>query len=433
MKRQSLLKGKQHLNDLLITRGDAASDYIFKIDDEDVYTKNIIIDRNEQDNKGPLITFNIGTSIKIAVDLEVIQENGKDDRMDNFLTLNDEKLLTYKYLGTGFEINNTTNEVGLNLLPYLGTGLKMEDSKITLEEGNTASLLDAISTQDNKVSVKKETRFLKTSAINVSSVGDNQISAIIEDDSGNAEMYVCHIFTDVDVNIDNMYIDFNTIVQDVDILIVGGGGAGGYAGLGGGGGGGAVMHITGVTLNGRYYVKVGDGGDQTKSLFDESNNLTTSQRKGKQSYIFKNSESKTNVVAEGGEPGGQSIQAGTDDGNVYLPINQNIESGKHFGSGGGGGGPVIGKFIHGGVAKTVDIDEIKTLVQTLTTTTVAATNVAYYANNGGFSVSVESTIGSITKYITGGGGGADSTNKGVGRPGIAFATESQLTHVDYDE
>jgi len=198
-----------------------------------------------------------------------------------------------------------------------------------------------------------------------------------------------------------------------DILVVAGGGGGGN--FGGGGGGGDVLYFSGVSLNGSYQIKVGNGGKGTGTRGHATHGGGWN---GENSSIIGNG---LNIVAGGGGGGGGysvSALAGT------LVSFTDPNTGTSKNSSGGGGGSILdntsasGNSVSGdGATNLGSIDSggggggSGGMVDGFLGTAPQKT-AANVGGNGG--IGYQTDISGTLKQYGGGGGGGDWT----GNPGI---------------
>jgi hypothetical protein len=197
-------------------------------------------------------------------------------------------------------------------------------------------------------------------------------------------------FTPYEVNFSNG--------TECDILIVGGGG-GGSAGHGGGGGAGQLVFIHQATLNGKYTIKVGKGGNGTTlSGTNQTMGTITNGTKGSNSEF---GNASINVIAEGGG----------------ISVDNTLKDG---GSGAGGDGHTPDRGVGGKGSKSTTVD------------TFSSGTVYSRGNHGGVgSAATNNNVGQ-----GGGGGGAGSagtagglnTDSAIGHGGDGLSGISQINY-----
>jgi len=211
---------------------------------------------------------------------------------------------------------------------------------------------------------------------------------------------------------------------ECDILIVGGGGGGGV--YGGGGGGGDMVYNTGLTLNGIYKIKVGNGGAKTSERVSTENTNYNDGNPGYYSAIYTvvgNIDTLYRISGGGGAGDGW-------DGNVpIIPTIYETTSGYPNNSqGGGGGGGMTGlgilstysgnganptgtntRDVAGGGGGGSIGNGIMGVVVTTTTTN---------GGNGGIGDSCDITDITVHYGGGGGGGGGSSQSQAIADGGI---------------
>ena len=207
---------------------------------------------------------------------------------------------------------------------------------------------------------------------------------------------------------------------ECDILIVGGGGAGGYN-AGGGGGAGGLVYGSGITLNGSYTIKVGNGGVFNSSANNIDNGKDSEFTIGTQTIIAKGGGSggdSNNGGQHGGSGGGGATESTTDkqggtstqltsftfEGKTLIGygnsggIGRTEEKGGWTRAGGGGGGA--------GATGNTSGD--------YTSDTGQAARIAYGGDGG---IGKQFNISGVNTYYAGGGGGSIHNNQQPGYPG----------------